>query len=453
MAQANRRWTLMVYMAGDNGKIFEQLDGKPLMYGMETQGWADIQKMASVGSTEELAVVVQFDTLSDREHTYRISIPPKSEKPEIENTSGQNLKVPNYLLNFTEYIPEQNTGDPASLTDFIVWGIQNYPAENYAVILWNHGTGWKEDDIYEFARNRGVPIQASADEVRSLTRSNRRLSHSFFLSSIVEVLNLQDEESRAIAFDDSSMDFLDNAKLQQAFQQAEEKSGQKISLIGMDACLMSMVEVAYQLRANANCLVASQEVEPMDGWPYTTILESLTDNLQMTPDELAKLIVQKYKLYYSEGLRGGGISITQSATNLKVVEKVADAIGKLAKVLGESLANQDIYAEVALSRAQRKVARFRDEDFADLHDLVKLLRDEYAGDNIKFRMVLDEVMNLIIFEVEPQFILANVTGQKKSRAKGLSIYLPTHSYSQFYDRSDFASCGWGEFIRVHNEAS
>jgi hypothetical protein len=288
--------------------------------------------------------------------------------------------------------------------------------------------------------------------VRSLTRSNRRLSHSFFLSSIVEVLNLQDEESRAIAFDDSSMDFLDNAKLQQAFQQAEEKSGQKISLIGMDACLMSMVEVAYQLRTNANCLVASQEVEPMDGWPYTTILESLTDNLQMTPEELAKLIVQKYELYYSEGLRGGGISVTQSATNLKVVEKVADAIGRLAKVLGESLANQDIYAEVALSRAQRKVARFRDKDFADLHDFVKLLRDEYGGDNTELRMVLDEVMNLIIFEVEPQFILANVTGQKKSRAKGLSIYLPTHSYSQFYDRSDFASCGWGEFIRVHNES-
>ena len=241
MTQTNRRWTLMVYMAGDNGKIFEQLD-KPIMYGMETQGWADIQKMATVGSTEDVAVVVQFDTLSNREHTYRIYMPRQDEKQEIENISEQNSKVPNYLLNFTEYIPEQNTGDPASLTDFIVWGIQNYPAENYAVILWNHGTGWKEDDIYEFARNRGVPITASGDEVRALTRSNRRLSHSFFLSSIVEVLNLQDEESRAIAFDDSSMDFLDNAKLQQAFQQAEEKSGHKVSLIGMDACLMGSIQ-------------------------------------------------------------------------------------------------------------------------------------------------------------------------------------------------------------------
>ncbi|MEM7580490.1 MAG: clostripain-related cysteine peptidase [Cyanobacteria bacterium P01_A01_bin.80] len=463
MTQTTRAWTLLVYMAGDNGKIFEEHQGKMLFAPMENQGWQDIEKMEAIGSTDEIAVVVQFDTLSDREHTYRIYIPPKGKKREIVN------------------IPEQNTGDPTSLRDFIVWGIENYPAQNYAVILWNHGTGWKEDDIYEFARSRSVSIRATGDEVRSLTRSNRRLSHAFFLSSITEVLQLEDEDSRAIAFDDSSMDFLDNAKLQQAFQEAEEKSGQKVSLIGMDACLMSMVEVAYQLRANANCLVASQEVEPMYGWPYTAILQDLTANPDMTSVSLAKLIVQKYGLHYSEGLRGGGIDITQSAinlkeivpkdlldeseglggsgsvitqsaTNLKVIDKLAEAMGRLATILRESLSNnQDLYAEVALSRVQRKVKRFRDEDFADLHDFVKNFRDEYTGDNTELSRVLDEVINLIILEVEPQFILANVTGERKSTATGLSIYLPIVGYSQFYDRSDFASCGWGEFIRVHNK--
>nr|WP_017313935.1 clostripain-related cysteine peptidase [Mastigocladopsis repens] len=169
---------------------------------------------------------MQFNTLSDREHTYRIYIRPFGEPRQIEN------------------IPEQNMGDSRALRDFIVWGIENYPAQNYAVILWNHGTGWKEDDIYAFARNRGVQIQASEDEVRSLTRSHRRLSHAFFLSSVLEVLQVEDEESRAICFDDSSLDFLDNAKLHSAFREAQEQTGKKVSLIGMDACLMSMVEVA-----------------------------------------------------------------------------------------------------------------------------------------------------------------------------------------------------------------
>ncbi len=48
------------------------------------------------------------------------------------------------------------------------------------------------------------------------------------------MLQLENEDSRAIAFDDSSLDFLDNAKLQQAFREAETITGKKVSLIGMN---------------------------------------------------------------------------------------------------------------------------------------------------------------------------------------------------------------------------
>jgi len=162
MTQTNRRWTWMVYMAGDNGKVFEQLQGgKQLIAPMEEQGYQDIREMEAVGSTDEVAILVQFDTLSDRDHTYRIYIRPQGEQRVVENIS------------------EQNMGDPGSLRDFIVWGIENYPAQYYAVILWNHGTGWKEDDIYAFARNRGFRLGASDDEVRSLSRNtNCRLPFS-----------------------------------------------------------------------------------------------------------------------------------------------------------------------------------------------------------------------------------------------------------------------------------
>lgn len=421
MTQTNRRWTLMVYMAGDNGKTFDQLQGRrTLMAPMEEQGWKDIEEMEAVGSTEEVTVLVQFDTLSDRENTYRIHIPIKGENREIQN------------------IPEQNTGNPDSLRDFIVWGIEKYPAENYAVILWNHGTGWKEDDIYAFARNRGVQIQASPDEVRSLTRNNRRLSNAFFLSSITEVLQLEDEDSRAIAFDDSSLDFLDNAKLQQAFREAEEKTGKKVSLIGMDACLMSMVEVAYQLRANANYMVASQEVEPLSGYPYTAILQNLTANADMTPGELSKLIVREYKRYYEGESRGSVTKVTQSATNLMMLEKLAQALGRLATVLRQLLTEEDIYTESAIYHAQRKAVRFDDKDFVDLHDFLKLLRDKYAGDSGELTQVIDEVMNLMVLEIEPQMILANVgLGVRFERVKGLSIYSPARGYSQF---TSFNTC-------------
>ncbi|MEC4812322.1 MAG: clostripain-related cysteine peptidase [Scytonema sp. PMC 1069.18] len=436
MTQTHRHWTLMVYMAGDNGKVFELLTGekKQVFHPMEEQGWIDIKEMEAVGSTDQVAVLVQFDTLSNREHTFRIYIPPKSETRDIQ------------------HITAQNTGDPTSLRDFIVWGIQNYPAENYAVIIWNHGTGWNEDDIYDFARHRGLEIRASQDEVRSLTRSRRRLSRALFLSSITEVLQLEDEESRGIAYDDSSLDFLDNAKLQQAFQEAEGITGQKVSLIGMDACLMSMVEVAYQLRANANYMIASQEVEPMSGWPYTKILQSLTTHPQMTSEVLAKLIVQEYGRYYEENFRGVRL-LTQSATNLTEIEKLAEVVGRLATVLRQLRVEKNIYIENALYHAQKKVVRFTEEpkDSTDLYDFLEVLLNKYGGDSTLLTSIVDEIKNLITIDTESKLVLENVVlGSNSSRIKGLSIYLPMRDYSPFYDRSDFAKCGWGEFIRFHN---
>ncbi|RAM48137.1 MAG: hypothetical protein C6Y22_29495 [Hapalosiphonaceae cyanobacterium JJU2] len=277
-------------------------------------------------------------------------------------------------------------------------------------------------------------------------------THPFFLSSVLEVLQLEDEESRAICFDDSSLDFLDNAKLQLAFREAQEQTGKKVSLIGMDACLMSMVEVAYQLRANASYMVASQEVEPLSGYPYTAILQNLTANAQMTPEALAKLIVQEYGRYYEGESRGSVARITQSATNLRVVEKLAEALGRLAAVLRQLLAESDIYTENALYHAQRKAVRFEDKDFVDLYDFLKLLRDKYAGDSDELTKVIDEVIDLMILEIEPQLILANVTsGVRFERVKGLSIYYPGRGYSQFYEKSDFAGCGWGEFLQLLNK--
>ncbi len=434
MNQTKRHWTWMVYMAGDNGKIFEQLQGKRLMASMEKQGYRDIEKMEAIGSTEEVAILVQFDTLSDREHTYRIYIRSTTQERKIEN------------------IPEQNTGDPVSLRDFIVWGIENYPAENYAVILWNHGTGWKEDDIYDFARNRQVDLRATSDEVCSV--GNRRLGSAFFLSSVLEVIQLEDGEKRAIAFDDSSLDFLDNAKLQQAFQEAEERTRQKVSLIGMDACLMSMIEVAYQLRANGDYMVGSQEVEPMEGWPYTPILQHLTSHPEMTAEALSKLIVREYGRYYEEQFwqtRGSSRKVTQSATHLKAVECLAEAIGRFASVLSQLLTEKEISAEIALHRAQKKVLRFKDKDSVDLYDILQRIQANYDGDRPQLKAGLDTVLHLINHDPELRSVIDNTSLGYEPSPQGISIYLPLQGYSPFYDLSDFAQCGWGNFIRVFNE--
>ena len=64
-----------------------------------------------------------------------------------------------------------------------------------------------------------------------------------------------------------------------------------------------------------------------------------------------------------------------------MVEKLAEAVGRLASVLRQLLVEKDFDVENALSYAKQKVVRFRDKDCVDLYDFLQILRDEYAGNS------------------------------------------------------------------------
>ena len=105
-----RLWTWMVYMAGDNN--------------LEHYGGQDLAEMKAVGSTPEVAIVAQFDRQSPGD-TQRYYLR-RGTALEEDVVPGQNLG-------------ETNTGDPRDLAKFIHWAIGAYPAERYALIIWNHG--------------------------------------------------------------------------------------------------------------------------------------------------------------------------------------------------------------------------------------------------------------------------------------------------------------------------
>ena len=79
-------------------------------------------------------------------------------------------------------------------------------------------------------------------------------------------------EYRAILLDDDAKDFLDNVEMKNVLAGTATLIGGKLDLLGMDACLMSMAEVGYQIRGSASFTVGSEQTEPGDGWPYDRIL-------------------------------------------------------------------------------------------------------------------------------------------------------------------------------------
>ncbi len=421
-----RKWTFMVYMAGDNGRVLK--DGMQLMDNLESYGWGDIKEMSSVGSTDQVAIVAQYDTL-DATHTPRLFIDGKTQ-------TGTPV----------DKVPPVNTGDPKNLTDFIVWGMKNYPAEKYALVLWNHGTGWKEDDIY--VRYREAKETAQRDNLKRGPSRKRMLQHTLFIPTAAQIMTVQDDEIRGICYDDTSMDFLDNQDLVKAFADAEQQTGKHLSVLGMDACLMSMIEVAYQVRECADYMVGSQEVEEGTGWPYALILHELKDAPDMSPLELSQLVVTKFGDYYMSHRRGGGGINTQSAIDLRVMPQTFAQMKTLSEHIAEVYAS-DFKTELAVTRAQRDAETFQDEDYVDLRHWLQCLRDEYDG-----ALEISELANGLAEHLTPQApqspIVANFHGFGRQNANGLSIYFPSKHYSPFYDKQAFTLSGWNKVIRRAN---
>jgi hypothetical protein len=399
----------MVYLAGDND--------------LEVYGYQDLGEMSAVGSSADVAVVAQFDSmLGDVTRRYYITA---GHDPETDCVAE---------------LPEVNTGDPAALIDFVSWACQAYPAKRYALVLWNHGAGWKDTDIYQIAEARGVAERVTRGQVRGLARG--RVSRALFSTSLERLVVAAVETERAILFDDSSADFLDNLELRQVLEAVVRRIGQPLDLLGFDACLMNMLEVHYQVRDLCRLVVGSQENEPGDGWPYDEILARLTENPDMTPEELGRTIVRAYVGYYRAN--HPGLSVTQSVVSLAGLESVAGAVSDLAKALVNSLGDRGSLG--LLFGALRSAQSFTDRDYVDLAHFCHLLSEAEPEGQIP--NAARRVVDLLVGSSSPLVAEAH-SGPDVGNASGLSIYLPVRVLSPLYAKLSFArQHAWDEFLEA-----
>jgi hypothetical protein len=417
-------------MAGDNGKIFN--DGQRLMADLQTFGWMNMADMAKVGSNDQVAIVAQYDTLDQQQFTPRFYI-------DRSSPHGQ----------LVETVPPVNTGDPQNLTEFIIWAEQNYPAENYALILWNHGSGWKEDDIYARYREK-IEKARRQGEVRSGHRGEQLLKRALFIPTVGEIMSIQDDEVRGICYDDSSMSFLDNQGLAKALADAQSSTGQHLTLIGMDACLMSMIEVACQIQPYADVMVGSQEIEQGEGWPYEPILRQLTLNPDITAVQLGKIIVNEFGSYYLSINRNGGGINTQSAIDLQSIPGAIEKIRNVAEVV-EKTYSHDSRVELAIGRARKRSQTFRDLDYIDFRHFTEQFSLEYSGENELLSAQLEILVQCLTPGSVNGVIFDNFHGAGRPNANGISVYFPTQYYSPYYDKQKFAVSGWNRMLKQVNE--
>ena len=84
--------------------------------------------------------------------------------------------------------------------------------------------------------------------------------------------------------------------LREVFEKVKKKLKIKIDILGMDVCLMSMVEVCYELNGLVEYLVSSESYQPSRRLALRTNPREddaeLQKNKEASTEELAKMIVE-----------------------------------------------------------------------------------------------------------------------------------------------------------------
>ena len=234
---------------------------------LEAQAINDFIEMASAGSSEDVNIVVQFDRVPG----YDASYDDWTDCRRFLITAGLTPADGNELLN----IGEVNMGDPVTLIDFVRWSASSYPADKYALIISSHGKGWEGCCWDETSGNDNMNL----DEMHS------------------------------------------------AFAGITEFLGSPLEIMGFDACLMGMTEVAYEIRDYAGIMIASEHAEPSSGWPYDAITAQLVEAPDTDSAQLAAFMVDSYYASHAE------TGYTMAAIDLSKIDSVVDSLGILAQHL------------------------------------------------------------------------------------------------------------------------
>ncbi|MFN7963483.1 MAG: clostripain-related cysteine peptidase [Thermoanaerobaculia bacterium] len=401
-------WTFLVYMAGDNN--------------LSGAGDTDLAEMRQVGSSGHLNVVVQFDNAGDN-GTRRIHV----------GHHGGHEKV--------VQLAETDSGSPEVLVDFVRWAHKAYPAKRYALVLWNHGGGWEPAEIERIARASRSP----GFSVREAPlRAASKLRRAFFRHTLERILATSADE-RAILSDDGSGHSLDTVELGKALEEIVGLLGQPIDLLGMDACLMANLEVAFQAAPYAKVLVASEETEPADGWPYGTVLDLLAEDPLLPPAELGGRIVEHYLRSYAGNAEAG--DVTQAAFDLSKIDQLVTPFDALAQALLVEMPG----AANTLWSAHRHSASFWDGTLRDLGQLA-------GGLEAKGSAAVAGAARDLLAALEPgpgrAILAAGGQGKKVDSCRGVSIYLPSEAaISPYYGDLELAKrTQWPRLLEAYARA-
>ncbi len=390
-------WTVLVYTVADNN-----LEG-PLL--------DDFDEVECIGSTAKVNIVTEIDRWRPAPGS------PEADRDDRTNGDWDNARryymtkddcSSNISSKLLEDMPEIDMSHPKELAKFIAWATKKYPAKRYALLMGDHGAGWKGGYVDENAPPEATPM----------------------LMSIAE--------------------------LQKGLDEGRKEAGlPKFAVLATDACLMGSMEVADALWPHVDYWASSEELVPGPGYDFKPVMRALTTTPTMDGLALGKAFVASMKGFYGEGGTDVDPSVTEALFDMSKVPVLRANVDKLATLLKGDLANN----KVGLGIAGASVDQFgpqtnplggASEGYADLVQIAAVLRDTTQNADIK------ATASAVIASLDAARVDA-FDGADKVHARGLSIWLPpTEDIIDFlpsYQKTPFGkSSPWSQLLTVYSKA-
>lgn len=450
--QHKAQWTVMVFLNGDNDLEYDAID--------------DFLEMARVGSLFEdgaeakpiVNVVAQFDRIKAN--------PQAGQYNDYDRRYGDWGQTLRFLIkknmlptvqNAIEDVGEKNMGDGATLAGFVQWAKNKYPAHRYMLVVWDHGQGWRTlNPIFRNIRGKSdfdaliaspmfqpqikpnnLAIEIKPNNLTEKEEQKEKVQKQ--LQTDLKIMRQQYEPQNMIApswanltsplksvssDDTSGGRMLFNREVRDAISSA--MNGEKLALLGFDACLMGMVETCYEMRNIAVNMVGSEELEPGSGWRYDDWLSILVSNPMMNGRMLSQVLVDSYSRTYATT----GMSTTLSAIDLLQMEALANAITNFAIGLALSLNTPAELANIKNARAACSIYAPREDRFFHI-DLGRFC-DVFSAStaNIQLRQLSNTVRQALKSCVLHNYFSADRSDMAGFGSNGLAIYFP-ESLSQY----------------------
>ena len=313
-AEKEAKWGIYIYMCGSNLESVWGCGTQNLEGLMEAPANEDVNYIVQTGGSNEWQ-----NDFTDAEHIQRF----KLEGDEADCVYEGEI---------------EDMADPVTLTEFVTWCNDNYPAEKTMLLIWDHG---------------GAIRGAASDEI----------------------------------YEDDLMSIPD-------YVSAFEKSDAHFDIIDFDCCLMADFDVCLNLAPFTDYIVASEETIAGSGQDYEGMAQKLYDNPACSAKSFGRSLCDNFVDNLTD--LGEEENATLALIETDKLANLKESVSGMVDAMIDQMGDTEVFGEILNNAYCSKHYYYTFEK-----DLVSLARDlkGYVDEDACNR-VIDSVRDAVIYKVQ-----------------------------------------------------